>query len=193
MRKIIALEGLPCAGKTTFLNKFKENNSGFYCVPELYVEIKEDSTSSSIREQYANAELNKKRTIDGVDKNVLFDRSFLSTMAFSYSKHKTTGDNGDYIYNKKFMEENKHNIIIPDFVFVLVITPKESIERRSKMTRDNSQSFWKNELFLKNFMNFYYTEDFYSIIPKAKVLFVNTEDNNKEETYKIITNNIINT
>jgi len=162
-------------------------------VPELYVEIKEDSTSSSVREQYANAELNKKRTINGVDKNIIFDRSFLSTMAFSYSKHKTIGDDSDYIYNKKFMEENSHNIIIPSFVFVLVITPKESIERRSKMTRDNSQDFWKNELFLENFMNFYYTEDFYSIIPKAKVLFVNTKDNNKEETYKIITNNIINT
>ncbi len=187
---IIALEGLPCSGKTTFFNKFKERNTDFFCTSELYIDTNKDEPSIMIRERYAIAEILKKKSIDYIDQNILLDRSFLSTLAFSYSKYKTTGDISDYIYNLKFMKENRQNIIIPDFVIVLVITPKESMRRRRGMIRDDTLDFWKNKIFLQYYLNYYYSNDLGKIIAQNRITYIDTMKVSEEETYKIIVDKI---
>lgn len=189
-KMIIAFEGLPCAGKTIFIDKFKRKYSDFYCMPELFIDIKEDETSLSIRERYANAEILRKKRIDDVEQNVVLDRSFLSTLAFSYAKHKTTGDESDYIYNHKFFEETSQNIAIPDFVIVFVISPQESMLRRRKLVRDDTLSFWGNEVFLQNFLNYYYSKDFEKIVSRDRVYFIDTGKLNEDEVFNLTVNKI---
>jgi len=187
---VIALEGLPCAGKSTFFNKFKKDHADFFCVSELYIAAKNNDSSVTMRERYANAEILKKSGIDHVNRDSLLDRSFLSTLAFSYAKYKTTGDSDDYIFNKKFLEDHKQDIIIPDFVFVFTITPEESVKRRKKLVRDDTLDFWRNGAFLRSFLAFYHLEDFTKIIPKNRVTFIDTMKMDRQETYKFIVDTI---
>lgn len=182
----IALEGLPCAGKTTFLNKFITENNSFVLIPELYIEIEKDDTSISIREKYLDAELTKKSKLNNNEINVISDRSFLSTLAFSYAIYKLKGDKGDYTYNLNFLENNRDNIIIPNFIFVFLTTPEESINRRKSLVRGNSQDIFQNQSFLHFFSDFYHTDTFYSIVSKENVIFIDTLVNPQDVTYKLV-------
>lgn len=190
MRKIIALEGLRCAGKTTFLNALQESNLDFHCVPELYIETGKCDSDESVREKYAKAEIQKKNDILNISKNILYDRSFLSTLAFAYAKHRITGNRNDYDFFRIFFDNNVENIIIPNYVFIFTITPKMSIKRGQKLIRDNTQAFWENEVFLENLSGFYNSDECKNIVGEDRMISVNTMNRTERETYEFVVSKI---
>ncbi len=183
-RIVVALEGLPCAGKTTFFLEFQKNNPQFFCVPELFINPIEGESSVETRVRYAQAEIEKQKRVRDIKKNILTDRSFLSTIAFSYAKYKTTGDNADYFFNLTFLKKEQSNIILPDFVVIFAITPQESIERRRRLIRDETLAFWKDGIFLQHFSDFY-TKELKTIINEQNAFFLDTTLQNEKETYKL--------
>lgn len=191
-KRVIALEGLPCSGKSVFMDRFKRNNADYFCIPELYIDVKKNDSSAATRERYASAEILKKKNVDrAAGHNFMLDRSFISTLAFSYAKYKTTGDADDYLFNKRFLRDNRQNIVIPDYVFVFRITPAESIRRRKKLVRDDTLDFWKNEIFLQNFSDFYASKDCMNIVGNEdRIVFVDTMKMGKEKTYRFISDRI---
>ncbi|MDP3790965.1 MAG: hypothetical protein Q8R38_02855 [Candidatus Omnitrophota bacterium] len=188
MRKIIALEGLRCAGKTTFLNKLKESNPEFCCVPELYIQTERYDPDELIREKYAKAEIQKKKDILNINKHVVYDRSFLSTLAFAYAKYRITGNRDDHDFYRTFLSDNRGNIVMPDYIFVFTITPKVSIERGRKVVRDNTLDFWQNEAFLQNFSDFYNSDECKYVVNEDKIISVDTMNRTEQETYEFIIN-----
>lgn len=190
MRKIIALEGLRCAGKTTFLNALQESNLDLHCVPELYIETDRYDSDESVREKYAKAEIQKKNDVLNIGKKILYDRSFLSTLAFAYAKYRITGNKDDYDFLRIFLDNNVENIIIPDYVFIFTITPKISIERGQKLIRDNTLAFWENEAFLENFSGFYDSDKCKSIVGEDRMISVSTINRTEREVYDFVVGKI---
>ena len=113
-------------------------------------------------------------------------------MAFSYAMYKLKGNRDDHDYNLNFLEKNINNIIIPNFVFVFLIPPTESLRRRKLLERDNSQEVFQNQYFLQYFSEFYKIDDFHKIVPKEKVIFVDTLANTNEEVYSLVRKEIVN-
>ena len=183
--KIFALEGLPCSGKSTFMNRFNLEHPEFECVPELYIEATANNDLHSVQDKYARAEIDKYQKYGKCTKDVLFDRSIFSTLAFSYAKLLTFGEGEEYEFHKKFIENHKE-LIIPNYIFVLNITPAESIARRKKAIRDNTLDFWFNEDYLMNFSQYYISSDIYKLINKESVFLFETQQADKSAVYDAI-------
>ncbi len=190
MSKIIALEGLSCSGKTSFFNKFILENDNFYCIPELFID-EEKNTPIVLRKKYSDAELDKKESIGKISKNIICDRSFLSTLAFSYAKYMYTGNKEDYEYNLDFFKKNRSKIIIPDYIVVFNISPQKSIERRKKVIRKDKLKFWNEIDFLKYFSDYYFSNEINLIMSKEKIIFINILEKNMEDIYTIVKKIII--
>lgn len=180
--KIFALEGLPCSGKSTVMNKFKFEHTEFVCVPELYIETNVGDDSILIQDKYVNAEIAKYREHGKSAKNILFDRSIFSTLAFSYAKFLTFRDPGEYEFYKKFVKD-RHELLIPNYIFVINITPSESIARRKKLVRDDTLDFWTNERYLKNFLQYYSSSDICEFINKKNIFFIDSQSGDESTVY----------
>ena len=188
MKKSFALEGLPCSGKSTFINRLRIEFDNFECIPELYIEIKKGDRPEITREIYANAELEKYKNFSQNNKNTIFDRTFLSTLAFSYAKAKTLNNASDLDFNLNFYKMNIKEVIIPDCIFIFNISSEKSIERRKTLIRDDTLNFWTNKAFLDNFSDFYDSDIFQRITDGKIINIINTQDNTIEETFTQVCN-----
>lgn len=190
MKKIIiALEGLPNSGKTSCMKYLSTKYKDILYIPEIYLE-QEHNNHKAMREKYALAELIKyKQYYKYKDKILICDRSFISTLAFSYTRYKTYKDKSDYNYNIKFLSENKNKILFPSHVIIFNIKAKESVLRNKKKNNTDYLEDWNNINFLNNFNDYYNSISFKKLTNKSKVYRINTK--NKEKT-RIIVEKIIN-
>ena len=186
MRRIVSLEGLPCAGKTTFFDRYYKSHQNFVCVPELYIQMKKDDEGLDILDKYAKAEISKKLSIGEKNKNLLTDRSIISTFAFSYAKQKFTGDSTEHDFNRDFVGKCRDEILIPTTAFVFDITPQISIKRREKVTRDDTLSLWCETGFLQHFSDYYRSDGLKSTFPNTEIYFVDTSRMDGSDIYDFI-------
>ena len=159
MVNIIAIEGMPGAGKTTVIKNIISNNLLRNCValPEVYIRGLDDTSESKM---YLNSEVNKSEQINYLKSqynNILLDRTFLSTIAYRYARSKLNKHMDEYFKLLKYFTgiDNKNNFIRPTHLFYLDVDISESIKRRKRFSKVEEFNNWFNLSFLKYFSEFY--------------------------------------
>ena len=186
LKKIIAIEGMPGAGKTTFVNNLQVKK--VKTITELLVKIPKNTKSNfQIQKLYILAEKDRyKKTSKFFKKNekIILDRSFISTLAYSYADCKTRKNMTNYKKILNLLKSIKHEILLPTKIIVLDCSIEKSIKRRNKFKDVVKYKNWFDKRFLLNFRDFYYNE--LSKIVKIKLVFIDTSNRTISEVNKMI-------
>lgn len=189
VEKIIALEGMPGAGKTTFINKYADNKNIIF-IPQLQIEkdvLSKDNLETS--KQFLFLEEKKTVQLDDLCKQyseIVMDRTFFTTLAYCYARSKINNTQEEYSLLLRVYEGIKHTITFPTHVIYLDVSIDESIERRVPYSKDSRYKNWFDPIFLGYLKEFYTTElkKFFPII----LLYVDTTDLQIEDVANRISN-----
>jgi len=144
---IVALEGLPGAGKTTIKNELVVGNLSIDRIQQMFpanFSIDKDLTLKDIK---VSDYLKTNAIEDSIKEIVLLDRYYLSTLVYEKAS--------DIFYrvinfpdlNREYREAFKlGKLIKPDIIFFIDITPKLSIFRKKQ--RIGYDKLWTNKIFL---------------------------------------------
>lgn len=182
---VASLDGMPCAGKTTFMEKYKKIHKDVIPIKELYIKPNKQNnflSGDNSVQHYAKAEIKKRIDIlsKSKEKNkILMDRSFLSTLAYYYAKSKTHKTN-DYDVVSAFFRKNLNSIIIPDIFILLLISTGESTKRRKPLIEEHTEKTWTDKKFLKNLL-YFYKSNLYKEFTKNKRIFILDSTNQSKE------------
>ncbi len=144
--KIIAIEGLPGAGKTTIGEYLSKKYKNFKFVEEIidnelkiknqYYYLRSDALKYAKARKYANKGF-----------NVLLDRSHLSTLAFNYIRD-TLYDFRSYRYVRNITNKIIQEYGSPD-VYIYIKTPIElGFSRKHRKFTSSARCLWNNKKFL---------------------------------------------
>jgi len=161
IEKIIALEGMPGAGKTTFINQYVSSGNIIF-VPQLQIEeniLNKDDLETSKR--FLFAEQKKTEQLQALGKRyseVVIDRTFFTTLAYCYARSKARSTPEEYMSLLRVYEGIKHTITFPTHVIFLDVSIVESIKRRLIYSGDIRYKNWFDPVFLGYLREFYTTE-----------------------------------
>ena len=161
MGKIIAFEGTPGAGKTSVIGRMiKEKvleSSTF--VSELKIDAggKDDVTATKL---YLEAEVRKSEMVKKLSHDyayVFLDRSFLTTLAYSYALAKSKNNPQTHKEILEYFEklDKEHRFVRPDCLIYLTIPMNTSLLRRARFSHLKEFGNWFDTEFLKYFLEFY--------------------------------------
>ena len=161
MKRIIAIEGMPGAGKTTLISNIMKNgflgNSVFLPQLEIKNYLGDDIKASKL---YLDAEKDKNDSVKKLLKNnnnVLLDRTFITTLAYCYARSCVKKDPEQYKQLNEYFRLLFRNdyFIRPDIIICLDISISESISRRIDFINTKGCCYWFDPIFLGYFRNFY--------------------------------------
>jgi len=188
MSNIIAVEGMPGAGKTAVINSIINDSLLDNCtaLPEVYLGNLSNLSGSK---SYLDVEIDKKNLIIDLKnkyENILLDRTFLSSVAYSYVTSKVNGNIKDHKDLIKYFEylDNKHQFLRPTHLFYLDVAVSESIKRRKTFAIIDEFHNWFDPEFLKYFSEFYRQNINRFGMPEC--VFIDTTNLKKEEVINII-------
>lgn len=184
--KIVVLEGTSNTGKTSTC-KILERHKNCIIIPEAADWMSESPKSSrsyeeEIRNQKLFFEMEKRRMeyakeMINSGKNVIMDRSALSTVAIAYANERC-GKYLTYDYAlgeyKKMLEDKE--FVRPDMYIFLYTSEKERQERNLNRDKKLSES-WLNTEFIR------YQNEFYSLISKKIKNKLEMDTTDKEQNY----------
>lgn len=177
VEKIIALEGMPGAGKTTFIDKYVDNENVIF-VPQL--QIKEDILNKDDIEtskQFLFAEEKKTvllQNLGGQYSEIVIDRTFFTTLAYCYARSKANNTLEEYTSLLYVYEGIKHTIAFPTHVIFLDVSIDESIKRRIVYSGDVRYKNWFDPVFL-GYLKEFYTTELKKFFPEI-LLYIDTTD-----------------
>lgn len=149
------LEGLPGAGKTSFIRRIGKKES-FEIVEQV---IPHNICNSGLEEYYFYSDyLKYKKAISLQRKStVVMDRGYLSTLAYNHTFDKLFKSNNYKNIKEKF--EQKGEIFFKPCTFLYVaVSVNESLARKERTNKNNS--VWCNKDFLFYMNEFYENESF---------------------------------
>jgi len=161
VNKIIALEGMPGAGKTTFINRYVDNKQTTF-LPQLQIEesiLAKDNLETS--KQFLFTEYKKTKQIEEVGRKydeILIDRTFFTTLAYCYARSKINNTPEEYDSLLLVFEGIKNTITFPTHIIYLDVSVDESIKRRQIFADDGKYKNWFDPKFLGYLKDFYTTE-----------------------------------
>jgi thymidylate kinase len=169
---IVALEGLPGAGKTTLIERLVREH-GYAAVPEVLVEYIEPEngpvTFEFEKHFLKNDELKCRRAKDlNESKNVVMDKNYISTLAFNYAVTEChRGNTYDEVY--RWYVQNQDILIKPDLYILLSIPIDLCFSRKDRMP--DATGFWNSEDFLAKMKEFFDSKfmNIDSTVPKYKM------------------------
>lgn len=134
---VIAFEGNVHSGKTYFTKQFLHKHKDFIFIPEIHFIEKPNQFEQ--QEYYIKEEISKKS--NNLDKNILLDRSIISTIIFTqYSTMLTKQDKKFLLYKIEKAISNK-DLFFPDIVYIFLypfnkIVDNHDILYKTKNTQD---------------------------------------------------------
>lgn len=186
IKDIIAIEGMPGAGKTTFVNNLKNNN--IKKRQELNINIpKKVKKRFEIQKLYLLNEIKKNkeaRRFFKEYKGMVMDRSFISILAYTFAYCKTNNNMKDYEKIISLLLSNKDKILFPTKVVILDCSIEKSIERRKAFKDNPKYQEWFNKSFLNNFRKFYFEE--LNKIINVNTITIDTTNKSIKETDAVI-------
>jgi len=190
LKDVFAIEGMPGAGKTTFVNNLKDNK--VKTIKELYVKIpKNIKNKFEIQKRYLVSEKEKYTKAGKLFKEfekIILDRSFISTLAYCYADCKTRKNMKDYEKLLELLKKIKHEILWPTRIIILDCSIDESITRRKEFKYNPEYKNWFNKTFLENLKDFYYKE--LPEIIKIKTILIDTTNKTIPEVDELIKKHI---
>jgi thymidylate kinase len=195
MLNVIGIEGVSRAGKTTFAKRLETDTLKFVWETESVLDNVDLTLDKfQIRQRFAELEIAKKAKLGALDQNLILDRTYFSTLAFSYAKGVATGDWSEHDFDVNFFRQNKDKIIIPEKIFFFDVPPEESIRRRMEASdRDPTHPYWTDPVFLKAFSDYFRSDEFFEFYPKDDIHFIDTHTLDPETTYHRLRETIVKT
>jgi thymidylate kinase len=162
VNKIIALEGMPGAGKTTFIKNYLNHKEKVF-LPQLQIENKRILHKNNLEtsKQFLIAEKNKANLINKLGKNhseIIMDRTFITTLAYCYARSKMNNTPKEYKKLLNFYMKIKHKITFPTHVVYMDVSIEKSLKRRQSYSKNEKYQNWFNPTFLNYFKDFYKME-----------------------------------
>ncbi len=162
VNKIIALEGMPGAGKTTFIKNHLDHNKKVF-IPQLQIKNKQILSKNNLEtsKHFLAAEKDKTATIEKLSKNhseITMDRTFISTLAYCYARSKMNNTPREYEELLDFYEKVKNKITFPTHIVYIDVSINKSLKRRYVHSQNEKYQNWFNPTFLNYFRDFYKTE-----------------------------------
>ncbi|MFA6227445.1 MAG: glycosyltransferase [Candidatus Paceibacterota bacterium] len=178
LEKIIALEGMPGAGKTTFIKNYVSDEKKLF-IPQLQIEdekiLNKDNLETS--RQFLIIEKNKTDFINNIDRKyseVILDRTFITTLAYCYARSKVNNTPNEYKSLLEVYEKVKHTITFPTHLIYLDVSIEESLKRREIYSKNIKYKNWFDPTFLGYFKEFYKNE-LKKFLP-IKISYIDTTD-----------------
>jgi glycosyltransferase involved in cell wall biosynthesis/thymidylate kinase len=175
LNKIIAIEGMPGAGKTTFIKEYVDDDKITF-LPQLQVSesiLSKDNLETS--KQFLFTEHEKTQKIQEVGKKyteIVLDRTFFTTLAYCYARSKINNTSEEFDSLLLVFEGIKNTITFPTHVIYLDVSVDESLKRRSAFANDDRYKNWFNPLFL-SYLREFYTREFKKFFPEV-LLYLDT-------------------
>lgn len=139
---IVAFEGLSCAGKSAITTALQDSDNKFYRqIPEFIIDTAFGITTElCIANDVAKSAY--AQLIDRENSCVLMDRSFMSTLVYTYAESE---DKHGRI--KKWYDEalSRGSITNPDLLVYLRIRPDTSLKRASSVDRYKPEYAWYSQ------------------------------------------------
>lgn len=176
---IIAIEGLPGAGKTTVVNYICKTCKGLKVVKEIInnpIKLKNQYYYlQSDRLKYQKAYIYAKKGY-----HVVLDRSHVSTLMFNYTRDKLYGFKS-YYHIKQLIDENiisKYEI--PEAYIYIKVPIEIGLKRKNRKLGNSTRYLWNSKHFLlemeKNIIKYI----------KSKRVYVIENQGRQEDFYKKI-------
>ena len=171
----IAIEGLPCAGKSSVLLDLVAEFDSCILLPEINPEPGAESEEYCEQLEgdiYLQMYVNRMRLIDQLPKNVeaaILDRSFYSVYAYKFATiNRNSPEFSKYIqiFHQYFDDQQL------DLIIVLDVSPEIGLLRR-RLREDKTPEPWTDIKFLNEFRNFYFQQ-----LPKltdTPILYISTD------------------
>ncbi|OHB17368.1 MAG: hypothetical protein A2913_00935 [Parcubacteria group bacterium RIFCSPLOWO2_01_FULL_40_65] len=157
----IAFEGAPGAGKTTAVQMLaKKFGKKAVILPQLVLpQYKNDDLFVS--KQYLDAEIKKAAKIRQLQKHyqyILLDRTFFTTLAYSYARSKLEQDYQSHLKLIKYFHQldRMYKFPRPTRLFFLFVKTTKSLGRRVNYAKSKKFKRWFDPTFLKYFNSFYH-------------------------------------
>lgn len=160
VEKIIAIEGMPGAGKTTFIESYfheKEISS----LPQLQNKKILNYDDFKTSKHFLKMEERKTRQINELSKRykkIILDRTFITTLAYCYARARKNGKPKEYRALLAFHNKIKHTITLPTHLVHMDVSINKSLQRRSAFSHDKRYKNWFDPMFLNYLKEFYETE-----------------------------------
>ena len=186
MSKIIALEGMPGAGKTTFIKNYLDHSKKVF-LPQLHIKNKRILRKNNLEtsKQFLVAEKNKTSAIEKLSKNhpeIIIDRSFITTLAYCYARSKMNNTPEEYKELLDFYKKIRNKITFPTHIVYIDVSIYKSLKRRHVHSKNEKYQNWFNPTFLNYFKDFYKTE-LKKFLP-LKLYYINTSNLTPREVAK---------
>lgn len=171
-KKMIVLEGLPGAGKTTIKDCFIDNNN-VEAVDQILPDNPEDDSKLTLAFIKTSEKLKTEKFNSSMKKIVLFDRYYVSTLAYhwAYDAVFKTSTFEEvyrwYLTSLKAREINK-----PFLILYIKIPTKYAFSRKKRISSKTSNNPWLRADFLEKFVE-YYEYFFLNIEPETLVININ--------------------
>lgn len=197
MAKILALEGTPGAGKTSVIIELIKDDAltDSLRIPELNIDLASEKSEDDLKisKLYLNAEIDKAKSVrEALNKYeyIVLDRTFLTTLAYSYALSKKKKKTQDYKnlmdYFKKL--DRKYHFPRPNYLFYLTIPLTVSLARRARFSHLEDFKNWFDLEFLKYFTDFYKKN--FSELKMPKPVFIDTTNLNENALMHNIIKNL---
>lgn len=152
--RLIVLEGMPGAGKTTLANHIDPLTC---CVVEQLVlkDAADEQLETSI--QYIDAELarTQKAIFTSNVQTILLDRNVIGTLAFRYAKSAMQNKESEYIKLLNYYKMVSKQAIKPDLLIIMDVSIEQSLARRLDHSQNPIFKTWFDRNFLIMLRNFY--------------------------------------
>ena len=186
VEKIIAIEGMPGAGKTTFIESYihkKEISS----LPQLQSKKILNYNDLKTSKYFLKMEAHKTEQINKLSKRykkIILDRTFVTTLAYCYARARKNGKPKEYRALLAMYNKIKHTITLPTHLVYMDVSINKSLQRRNAFSRDKRYKNWFDPIFLNYLKEFYETE-LKRILPLTQ-LYVDTSKMTPGEVSKSI-------
>lgn len=170
---LIALEGIPGAGKTTLMRHF-HGLSQFEGVDQILPDNNLSDEGLTLAKILQSDQLKTQAYLRSSESIVMLDRYYQSTLSYHWAADKTFGENC-YQQVEVWVDESirSHKLIVPDYTFYIDIPSDLSLKRKKRITTIDTSDPWTNREFLC-YMRNYYLDLFQSAI--ENVIFIDGKE-----------------